>query len=226
MCEATTGSTMDHFTRPPAADWAHNTFYSFCQQRFDLFSPEACKPRAQEKQIGVSKRVQSNMHGWCCGALTDWQISGLFLGWTGFYVLVQLPLSRRLQRAIARVCAYRSSRLYNKTPKPHVGRPQDAAPVALWLVAYPRNSQRGVIRASVYGWSTVRLRSLPHLRLYFHRTSTVLEYGWLLFFCGYFTLILRLFDGWYTADVRLFYDWSAFVSRPRYGISTAKKYQR
>jgi hypothetical protein len=58
-----------------------------------------------------------DMHGWCC----EWEISGLFLGWAGFYVLMQLLLGRRIQRAIRRVCAYRSSRLSSKTPKPHVG---------------------------------------------------------------------------------------------------------
>jgi hypothetical protein len=45
------------------------------------------------------------MHGWCC----EWKISGLFLGWAGFYVLMKLPLSRRTQRAIERVCACRST---------------------------------------------------------------------------------------------------------------------
>jgi hypothetical protein len=94
-----------------------------------------------------------------------------------------------------------------------------------------------IIRTSVYGWSTVRLRSLPYLRLCFHRTSTVLEYGWLRLSYGCFTLILRLFYayftagyGYFTGGIRLVYGY--FTAGVRLfqgqgtGKLTAKKYQR
>ena len=70
-----------------------------------------------------------------------------------FFVRISLISSRRTQRAIARVCAYRS-RLSNKTPKPHVGWPGYVPPGrSNKVLSCPDPSQKVTVR-----WVNLPLR--------------------------------------------------------------------